>query len=106
LAGGILTGKYGYEEIPSNSRWGHWQKSRGLPSYWTQDNFSKLEKLKQFSKELNISLAGLCLAWVSAHVDTTLVGPKSEAQMAVVKEAQSFKMNTRVLDKISELIIK
>jgi aryl-alcohol dehydrogenase-like predicted oxidoreductase len=85
LASGLLTGKYN-DGIPDDSR-------LALPGYewlrdlWTgEDGKKKLEKIRQLSilsKELDISMAHLSIAWClkNPNVSTVILGASRLSQL-------------------------
>ena len=106
LAGGILTGKYQLEgELPENSRWKHWGKTRGLPEYWNQRTFDGIEKLKSIAGELDVSLTALSLAWARDHqlINCTLIGPRNPSQLNAVKESSKISLTAEQVKSIGHL---
>ena len=104
LAGGILTGKYRLDEpLPPGSRWGAWQKSRGLPEYWNASSFQAMSQFKEKSTEWEVSMAGLALAWCKhrADVATTLLGPKHLAHLDAVREALNLTLSEAQMTEIT-----
>jgi voltage-dependent potassium channel beta subunit len=82
LAAGFLTGKYN-EGIPADSRLGmegfDWLKDR-----WIQDaKLEKVKKLTELSKQYNISLASLAIAWTirNPNVTTAILGATKRSQL-------------------------
>jgi voltage-dependent potassium channel beta subunit len=82
LAAGFLTGKYN-DSIPADSRLGmegfDWLKDR-----WIQDaKLEKVKKLTELSKQYNISLASLAIAWTikNPNVTTAILGATKRSQL-------------------------
>jgi voltage-dependent potassium channel beta subunit len=82
LAAGFLTGKYN-DGIPADSRLGmegfDWLKDR-----WIQDaKLEKVKKLTELSKQYNISLASLAIAWTikNPNVTTAILGATKRSQL-------------------------
>ena len=105
LAGGILTGKYRFDEpLNANSRWGAWQKARGLPTYWNASCFKSIARFEKTSVELGVSMAGLALAWCKyqADVSTTLLGPKHVGHLDAVRDALNTNLSQAQFLEITE----
>jgi voltage-dependent potassium channel beta subunit len=82
LAAGFLTGKYN-DGFPEGSRLGmkgfEWLRDR-----WIQeDKMNKLKKLDELSKELNVSMASLAIAWTihNPNVTSTILGATRKDQL-------------------------
>jgi aryl-alcohol dehydrogenase-like predicted oxidoreductase len=108
LAGGILTGKYNPGvALPSDSRWGLWQKTRGLPEYWNESAFRAMGRLKEKSAEWGVSMAGIALAWCRhrGDVSTTLLGPKHVAHLQAVRDALTLAPSDAQLQEITDLFL-
>ena len=106
LAGGILTGKYRFDEPPpADSRWGAWQKSRGLPSYWNAECFKSMARFEEKSAEIGVSMAGLALAWCRyrADISTTLLGPKHIGHLDAVRDTLKTTLTEAQLQEITEM---
>jgi voltage-dependent potassium channel beta subunit len=110
LASGILTGKYN-EEIPSDSR-------MNLPGYqWLKDlwfgeegkqKLEKVRKLTQLSKELDMSLTHLSIAWClkNPNVSTVILGASRLSQLEDNLKALDVveQLSTDVMDKIEAIV--
>lgn len=105
LAGGILTGKYGFDSFPEDSRWRHWSQTRSLPSYWTKDTFERIEQLKNLAKSLNLDPATLALGWSINHKDigTTLLGPRHTGHIEVIQKARNLVTNNFNFSQVEEI---
>ena len=82
LAAGFLTGKYN-DGFPEGSRLGmkgfEWLRDR-----WIQeDKMNKIKKLAELSKELNVSMASLAIAWTihNPNVTSTILGATRKEQL-------------------------
>jgi voltage-dependent potassium channel beta subunit len=107
LAAGFLTGKYN-DGFPEGSRLSmkgfEWLRDR-----WIQeDKMSKLKKLDQLSKELNVSMASLAISWTihNPNVTSTILGATSKEQLE-----ENFKaldvlplLTTDVMNRIDEIL--
>lgn len=108
LTGGFLTGKYKWgENLPSGSRWAHWQTYKGVPPFWTEKTFQALDAAKELASQKGHSLAGLCLAWVKNYpgVHTVLIGPKHVDHLAPVREALDFSLGHREMQELESLFL-
>jgi aryl-alcohol dehydrogenase-like predicted oxidoreductase len=106
LAGGILTGKYKFDEpLPADSRWGTWQKTRGLPSYWNAQCFNAMTRFAEKSAELGVSMAVLALAWCKYRPDvsTTLLGPRHIGHLDAVRDALNTQLTDAQLQEITDM---
>jgi len=74
----------------------HWKDARGLPPYWTSDNFERIDQAKEIADSARISLPALCLAWVRDFpgVGTVLLGPKHKGHLNIVREMMDRKTET------------
>ncbi|MDA8792160.1 aldo/keto reductase [Bacteriovoracaceae bacterium] len=102
LAGGILTGKYSFnQDLPVDSRWKHWAKSGGLPKYWTKELFDSIDCFKNEVENKNTSMTSLAISWVSNYpgVNCTLVGPRNLKQLQSVQDSYSIELEKRDIDK-------
>ena len=91
LANGFLTGKYqSIEDIEKSAR------SSNLKKYWNDKGRAILEALQQISDDVNISQAGVTLAWTMAQPGITapIVSATKKLQLQAFKEA----INTELSD--------
>jgi voltage-dependent potassium channel beta subunit len=110
LASGLLTGKYN-DGIPDNSR-------LALPGYewlrdlWTsEDGKKKLEKIRQLSllsKDLDISMAHLSIAWClkNPNVSTVILGASRLSQLEDNLNAMNAlsKLTPEVMQRIETIV--
>lgn len=110
LASGILTGKYN-EGIPSDSR-------LNLPDYkwlkdlWTSEEgkqkLEKVRKLTDLSKELDISMPHLSLAWClkNPHVSSVILGASRLSQLENNLKALDVvpQLTPEVMEKIEAIV--
>ncbi len=95
LSGGLLTGKYRYEEsYPEGSR----MTLRPEPyrELWHRATFAGLERLEQAAAARGVSMAGLALAWVMSHplVTAPIIGPRRPGHFEPVREALELPLET------------
>jgi aryl-alcohol dehydrogenase-like predicted oxidoreductase len=88
LAGGWLTGKYRRgEAFPAGSRMT--QRPDPYRTFLNDQTFDRLERLSEFARADDRTLAGLALAWLMAdeRVTQIVVGPMRPEHLAPVREA-------------------
>jgi aryl-alcohol dehydrogenase-like predicted oxidoreductase len=88
LAGGWLTGKYRRgEAFPAGSRMT--QRPDPYAAFVNDETFDRLDRLADFARADDRSLAGLALAWLLAdeRVTQVVVGPGRPEHLAPVREA-------------------
>ena len=83
LAGGLLTGKYTWQETPEGSNRFTLNKVYA-GRYWKKENFEAVEALKEIAARQGLSLLELAYAWCCFHpgVDTMILGASSLEQLA------------------------
>ncbi|HYH28720.1 MAG TPA: aldo/keto reductase, partial [Actinomycetota bacterium] len=114
LAGGWLTGKYrrGQAE-PTGSR-ASWARERGgrvgerfnLDRPGAQRKLDLVEELLQVAKEAGVSLTHLALAFSLEHpaVTSTIIGPKTMAQLEDLLAGADLELEPAILDRIDQVI--
>jgi len=107
LAVGFLTGKY-LDGIPEGSRLDisgfGWLKDR-----WMQEEkIAKLKKLVALSKEMNVSMASLAIAWTihNPHVTTAILGATKKEQLLENLTALDTlkKLNPEIMQRIEDIL--
>lgn len=100
LAGGFLTGKYHPGEPPPSGSRG--ENSQYVQSYMTQENFSKLAKLKDFSAKHGRSINHLAHAWLLAQpqVSSVISGVTSLEHVQANVSASDWELSPAELEKI------
>eukprot|EP00160_Parvularia_atlantis_P006304 Unigene15495_Nuclearia_a/m.46270 Unigene15495_Nuclearia_a/g.46270 ORF Unigene15495_Nuclearia_a/g.46270 Unigene15495_Nuclearia_a/m.46270 type:complete len:155 (-) Unigene15495_Nuclearia_a:67-531(-) len=89
LAGGVLTGRYTYEEQPDDGRfsvktvWGNKYRER----YWSKALFDQLDAIKRACEPHGIALVDAAIRWMYHHSalgadDGVILGASSPAQLA------------------------
>jgi aryl-alcohol dehydrogenase (NADP+) len=103
LSGGWLTGKYSRTNpAPAGTR------AERFPQYFDVGNeikFDKVERLQGVAAAAGVSLTHLALAWCGEHpaVSTTLIGPRTEAQLEDLLGATAVTLDSDTLDRIDEI---
>ncbi|RLE26143.1 MAG: aldo/keto reductase [Actinobacteria bacterium] len=104
LSGGWLTGKYSRSSpVPDGSR------ASTNPEHFDSDNESKfdaVEALAEIAEHAGMSLTHMALAWNSEHpaVSTTLLGPRTEDQLADLLGAADLRLDEDTLDAIDAVV--
>lgn len=103
LSGGWLTGKYTRERpAPKGSR------AERFPQYFDAANETKLamvERLGAIATDAGIPLTHLALAWCGEHpaVSTTLLGPRTDAQLQDLLAVGDLQLDAATLDAIDQV---
>ncbi|MER7543234.1 aldo/keto reductase [Actinomadura sp.] len=112
LAGGWLTGKYRRDEQPPAG-------SRFAPSdnpAWRQRTvdvdpsaparYDAVERLSKIAEEAGLPLTHMALAFVGEHpaITSTIIGPKTMAQLDDLLAAADLRLDAAVLDAIDEVV--
>lgn len=107
LAQGMLTGKYKKKRIPQDSRGAKSDLNMFITSYFTDENFAKVEKLEAFAKELNTTLPALALAWVlrQPNIASALVGASSPDQIEANVAGAKLVLSESDLDEIEQILV-
>lgn len=107
LAAGFLTGKYN-DVFPEDSRFAikgfEWLRDR-----WMQeDRIHKVKQLAELSKELNVSLASLAIAWCikNPNVTTAILGATKKEQLSENLKALTVleKLTHEVAERIEKIL--
>lgn len=104
LAFGILGGKYTeYFKLDE----GDWRQSVNLfEENKYKSNFKKVEKLKDLSKEKNLEVSHLALAWLlnKKGIDTVIPGGKRAEQIIESVRAVDVSLNEKVMKEIESIL--
>ena len=102
LGRGLLTGKYTREQplIPGTR---YEQMNKSAHENLNKRNFQIVEKLRERSQELGISMTRLALAWVMSHptVTSTIIGPRTPEQIDDAIEAYNLAMDPELRAEMS-----
>lgn len=104
LAGGLLTGKYQRGAAPPlGTRFA--QGGPRADRFFTDANFTLVEKLTLFAEERGRSLADLALAWLAAQrlVGSVIAGATSAAQVAANVKSLGWQLSAEDLAAIDAL---
>ena len=74
LAGEMLTGKHEFGKSPAEGRFTHKIMGAGyMERYWSEMNFTAVDRFKQLAKEHGCSLVQFSLAWILNNKTITSV---------------------------------
>ena len=91
LMGGLLTGSYDRSTGPgADTHMASRHAARAKNTYWTDENFDRVERLRTFAADLGCEVPQLVVAWVLSKpvVTSVIVGSSRPAQ--VTKNAQAI----------------
>ncbi|MFC4050192.1 aldo/keto reductase [Actinomadura syzygii] len=112
LAGGWLTGKYRRgEPTPAGARFGSDGIMGASPRGIENDpsvpvRYDAVERLTKIADDAGLSLTHLALAWVGEHpaITSTIIGPKTLAQLDELLGAADVRLDAATLDAIDEVV--
>ena len=87
LAGGLLTGKHRFEDVPQEDS--RFAKSVYRDRYWNQDMFDAVQRLQSIADDAGLSLVALSFRWLLARplTDLLLLGASRLSQLEENLEA-------------------
>jgi len=102
LAQGILTGKYN-DGIPEGSRG---SRSDMVQNLLTEETLSKVRKLGEIAKSLDITTSQLALAWIlrRPEISAAIVGATKPEHVIESAGASDVKLSKEVLDQIEVVL--
>jgi aryl-alcohol dehydrogenase-like predicted oxidoreductase len=106
LAGGVLTGKYTAEDIPTDSRFGKavsgdvWERFR--QTLFTERNFGIVGKVGEVAQRLGSSHTAVAVAWTihQRGVTSAIIGPRSVEQLEDNLEAGELRLDAATLKEL------
>lgn len=104
LAQGLLTGKYtSVDNLPSDSRAAKIEEAK---KFITNENIEKVKQLTEISKELQITVGQLALAWIlrQSNVASAIVGASRPEQIIENAKASEVELSISVLDRIEQIL--
>jgi aryl-alcohol dehydrogenase-like predicted oxidoreductase len=107
LAQGLLTGKYGKDNIPEGSRAADERAQRAFPwKRMTEENFQKLDQLKTVAQKLDCSLPQLALAWIlrKKPISSAIIGASKPEQIQDNLKATQVAFNAAVQEEIEQIL--
>jgi 1-deoxyxylulose-5-phosphate synthase len=111
LAGGLLTGKYSYQEKPGKGRFSPEVGPFGAmyqQRYWHQREFETVEKLGELAAQLGEPLAKLSVAWVLSNQTVTcaILGASRVDQLTDTLSSVELKLNSELKSQLNDLTVK
>jgi aryl-alcohol dehydrogenase-like predicted oxidoreductase len=106
LNGGWLSGKYRRGQAwPEGSRGAMGMFSAPEKKH-NQRKFDAVEQLEKVAADTGLSMTHLAIAWTLEHpaVTSTIIGPKTMAQLTDLLGADGVRLDTAVLDRIDEIV--
>jgi aryl-alcohol dehydrogenase (NADP+) len=106
LCGGWLTGKYRRDAAPPvGSRFSR-RRDGGAPDLTYDPRFDSVERLADVAAAAGLTLTALSLGFVDAHpaVTSTIIGPKTPAQLDELLAACDVTLPTDVLDAVDAVV--
>ncbi|OIJ11097.1 voltage-gated potassium channel [Anaerobacillus alkalilacustris] len=107
LAQGVLTGKYKAGQVPESSRAANNAINNYMQDTLNENTLSKVEKLEQVAKELDISLPSLALAWVlrQPNIASALIGASRPSQIEENVKAVNVSLTENIVNQIEEILL-
>jgi aryl-alcohol dehydrogenase-like predicted oxidoreductase len=107
LAGGLLSGKHKFEELPEKGRFGSSKLAEMYVNrYWSEDLFDAISALQNHADELGIGLPELSFRWLLAkpEVGSILIGASSMQQLvANLAAASAAALEAKSLEVCNEI---
>jgi len=102
LAQGLLTGKYN-DGIPDGSRG---SRSKDMKDLLTEENLSKVRKLGEIAKSIDITTSQLALAWIlrKSEISAALVGATKPEHVIESAAASNVALSADVIQQIEEVL--
>lgn len=103
MAGGLLSGKYTFEERPPESRLAI--NTMYQARYADEAYFEIASQFSQLAGKLNVAPATLAVAWVSQHPGVTapIIGARNTEQLEESLQGLEFSMDKDLWQEISEI---
>lgn len=107
LSQGLLTGKYGRDTIPADSR----AASEIMNAYFptkrlTEQFFSQIDALKDLAKQWQVSMSNLALAWILAKqpITSCIIGASKQAQIIENVKASGIILDNTQMQQIEDVL--
>lgn len=107
LAQGMLTGKYKRDQAyPKGSRATDPTAGAFIQKFFNDETFTKVEKLQEVAKKLDLSLAQLALAWVLRlpGISSALIGASRPQQVEENVKAVDVVLPSEILSEIEDIL--
>jgi aryl-alcohol dehydrogenase-like predicted oxidoreductase len=108
LAGGLLTGKYRFDDTPDTGRFSAEVGQFGAmyqARYWHQRQFATVDQLRAIAREAGEPLTKLAVAWILANpaITSVILGASRTAQLADTLAAASYTFAPDLKAKLDEV---
>ena len=104
IAGGLLSGKHVFGQPSANTRFANNQEY--YKRYWSQENFTAVEKLQVIAEAQNLSLLQLAMKWCAAQpqVTSTITGVSRLEQLKQnIASAEGEPLSVDILTQCDEI---
>ncbi|WP_415783971.1 aldo/keto reductase [Deinococcus saxicola] len=100
LASGLLSGKYGPDNIPEGTRFASSQGAQDR--YMTPDNWRKVQALEEYAQTRGHTLLELAFSWLAAQatVSSVIAGATRPEQIAQNVQAAGWKLDTSEVEEV------
>lgn len=104
LGGGLLSGKYGTVDRPSQARLVDWEIYR--TRYGAPSNYEIADRFRTIASELGVHPVTLAVSWVMSHpaVTAPILGARNVEQLAPALAAADFEMTPELRARLTELV--
>ncbi|MCH8062595.1 MAG: aldo/keto reductase [Chloroflexi bacterium] len=106
LMGGLLTGAYDRAAgPPRDSHMASRHAERAKNTYWTDENFKRVEVLNSIAGELGCETTQLVIAWTLSRqaITSVIVGASRPGQVAKNSEAAGISLPDEVVERLEQL---
>lgn len=105
LGGGLLTGKYGLNKMPSSGRL--IEESRYSKRYSARINYEVAERFTTYANDKGVHPAALAISWVKSHSGVTapIIGARNVEQLKIALSSLEIEMTNEFRNEISNLSI-
>ena len=106
LMGGVLTGAYDREKgPPRDSHMASRHAERAKNTYWTEENFKRVEVLNSIAGDLGCETTQLVIAWTLTRqaITSVIVGSSRPMQVAKNSEAVDICLPDDVVERLEKL---
>jgi aryl-alcohol dehydrogenase-like predicted oxidoreductase len=106
IAGGVLTGKYQPGSVPPEGSRGAGDDS-GTMRFLRDEVLERVAQLEPLAKEVDLSMAGLAVAWVlqNPNVSSAIIGASRPEQVVDNVKAAGVKLDADLMARIDEIIL-
>jgi aryl-alcohol dehydrogenase-like predicted oxidoreductase len=106
LMGGVLTGTYDRSSDPgSDTHMASRHATRAKNTYWTDENFDRVDRMKGIASDLGCNVPQLVMAWVLSNpvITSVIVGSSRPEQVVKNGQAVQVKLSSEVIQVLDAL---